>query len=298
MNIVKRLVSSLVLPPRVTSRELEVHSWGGMGSQLFAISTILRLKRVTARHLILVHHTSGVTRRPLDRTLLELFEIDFREIDDFALPNSPISLADRSSYKSGILKTVLRSLALIRYSSTAKILPWTRQIRDHYFFEKLEVETLDTILSTFRKTQVALSLNPNMESVLIHYRLGDLDEMGVSTMSIDSLMSLLLDLRLKDSPVSILIVSDSPSKAQIVLGRALNEIGFDSDCISYPTLTPLEVIRLSLDVDFFIGSGSKISYWSCILRMRSSSNAFAKTFVPRDKKLIFERLLGEHPSYF
>ena len=50
--------------------KLRVHSWGGLGSQLFALSLIFDLvRKFPKKRIELIHHTAGVTRR--------LFELDF-----------------------------------------------------------------------------------------------------------------------------------------------------------------------------------------------------------------------------
>ena len=49
---------------------LRIHSWGGLGSQLFALSLIFDLvRKFPKKRIELIHHTAGVTRR--------LFEVDF-----------------------------------------------------------------------------------------------------------------------------------------------------------------------------------------------------------------------------
>lgn len=61
-----------------------VHSCGGLGKQLFALAYILKVRiKHLRKTIILVRHTSGVTRRLLEGSLFTHFDIDHTVIEDF-----------------------------------------------------------------------------------------------------------------------------------------------------------------------------------------------------------------------
>ena len=73
--------------------KLKIHSWGGLGSQLHALSIAHDLKQnFPTRKLILIHHTSGVSRRFFElKSIIDKFtegqEITISEKDAAGKPD-------------------------------------------------------------------------------------------------------------------------------------------------------------------------------------------------------------------
>ena len=61
---------------------LEIHIWGGLGSQLYALSLGLR-NDFEKRRVVLVFHNSGVTKRNREAQKLFDFFFECKEIYDF-----------------------------------------------------------------------------------------------------------------------------------------------------------------------------------------------------------------------
>ena len=78
---------------------LRIHSWGGLGSQLFAAHIVLRLKQqYPGRRVRVIVHTSGVTKRYTELNFTRL-GIKIIEIDDFLKPKLQTTLQVRRRFK-------------------------------------------------------------------------------------------------------------------------------------------------------------------------------------------------------
>ena len=63
---------------------LKVHSWGGLGSQLFALSLIYDLKKKHPRIKVsLIHHTSGISERKFELESILEDGITLTEVNDY-----------------------------------------------------------------------------------------------------------------------------------------------------------------------------------------------------------------------
>jgi hypothetical protein len=72
--------------------KLRVHSWGGLGSQLFVLAFIYDLrKKFPKKKILLVHHTSGVSRRLFELDSILESEILLKVTDGYK-PNQRINL--------------------------------------------------------------------------------------------------------------------------------------------------------------------------------------------------------------
>jgi hypothetical protein len=257
--------------------KLRVHSWGGLGSQLFALSLIFDLmKKFPKKRIELLHHTAGVTRR--------LFELDF-----MLSPNTQLIVRDDFVLKAnlegdGITKTLKINLLVYvkyilnkfrisinfdRYQSIKKIKSWSIELRGHYSQRPVSSEFLEYCLKTFNfdpDEQKKLS-----STLIVHYRLGDL--LTLPEKSIIQPETLIIEIMrvLKFQEVTnIDVYSDSTEVAKKMLSSINNMV----DTVRYIDATTREVIENSIHAQYFIGTNSKVSIW--ILKLRNHLGVFSK----------------------
>ena len=119
---------------------LEVHCWGGLGSQLYALALYLRLSELYPRRQIeIVFHTGGVTQRSSD---LEFLFPKARVIQDFSTKiymekNGAVMLPSSIGTQLRIyLKRALLALGFLASLNNEKdfhsLKPWVIAIRGHY----------------------------------------------------------------------------------------------------------------------------------------------------------------------
>lgn len=256
--------------------KLRVHTWGGLGSQLFALSLIFDLMRKFPKKRIeLVHHTAGVTRR--------LFELDFMLSpkiklivrDDFILK---VNLGSREIAKRlktnlvMLIKYILNkfkvSLNFDRYNSIKTIKPWSLELRGHYSQRSISTEFLEYCLKAFNYNLGQQKKHSN--TLIVHYRLGDL--LSLPEKSIIQPEKLIIEIIrvLKFKVITnIDVYSDSVEVAKTMLGSIDNMV----DTVRYVDATTREVIENSIHAQYFIGTNSKVSTW--ILKLRNHLGAYS-----------------------
>ena len=120
--------------------KLRVHSWGGLGSQLFVLALIYDLRRkFPKKKILLVHHTSGVSRRLFELDSILEPDISLKLIDDYK-PNQVINQSKNKYALKYLLikitKNILERLYIFinidQNPNIDKIKPWTTMIRGHY----------------------------------------------------------------------------------------------------------------------------------------------------------------------
>lgn len=251
--------------------KLQIHCWGGFGSQLSTLYLILRLRKIQpGRRMKLILHTSGVTRR-VNEISWNDFEIDFIQVDDFKDISRPD--AGRNISQSEIIKIIffckntclilVRLLGLIKSCndelSLASVRSWTIQIRGHYtellFHEKLIDEMYSTLFKDF------LLWHDVDTPCVIHYRLGDLMSLAqkspISPLRVSTQLS-----RINLSGKSPLLLTESaPSlyKSFVAETYLLKDI----DPVN---LEPLTTLWLCIQADVFFGTGAKLSLWGAVFR--------------------------------
>jgi hypothetical protein len=100
----------------INSIPLRVHCWGGLGSQLYALSTVHDLKlKYPKRRIKLVLHTSGVTKRLSELDFIHNIDFEIVQINDFHLQDkSDKNKANMSNVKLKVLlKKILYTLNFI-----------------------------------------------------------------------------------------------------------------------------------------------------------------------------------------
>ena len=256
---------------------LRIHSWGGLGSQLFALSLIFDLvRKFPKKRIELIHHTAGVTRR--------LFEVDFMlnsktELvvkDDFTTKSNLEVAGITKTLKKNLLMCVkyilnkLRiSINLDKYKSIKKIKPWSLELRGHYSQRPVSSEFLEYCLKAFNYNSSEQKKNSN--TLVIHYRLGDL--LTLPEKSIIRPEELIIEIiRMLEFKVvtNIDVYSDSAEIAR----KMLSPIDSMAGTVRFIDATTREVIEYSIHAQYFIGTNSKVSTW--IEKLRNHLGVFSK----------------------
>jgi len=243
--------------------KLRVHSWGGLGSQLYALSLIFDLKnKFPNRRIILVHHTSGISRRVFELESILDPSVKLITIDDYKLLEHK---GIKSSYKRKIklfftnkIKVSLERIRLIinydQNKTLNRIKPWTIMIRGHYSGTLINKDFYSYCINKFKNSKT----NTNPNSLVIHYRLGDLIHLaGKSIIAPKDLIEKIRIVLKEEDVGKILIYSDSIEEAQrtlLPINMMIKEVEFSSE----PTI---DVVRNSINAKYFIGTNSKVSIW-------------------------------------
>jgi hypothetical protein len=247
------------------NRELIIHAWGGIGSQLFAVALLKDLQKVhPKRKMVILLHTGGVTRRVPE--VVELFpEISFNYKDDYSVSRvgSNVSTSNLRMMFAPFLRQLF-SLARILQScnddsSFQRVNFWTRLIRGHYSYRTISKEFLELLNTRIQSN----TRNVNIDSELcsIHYRLGDLllleDKHPIAPEAILCELERLSNIF---NFSKIEIYSDSPSQAYELLNpnRRLNIITHEAD--------PVSVMARAIQSEYFLGTSSKVSFWIVAIR--------------------------------
>ena len=290
---------------RLPFLRLEIHSWGGLGSQLFALALAFDIQIRNQRKIRIVVHTSGVTRRAIDIQLFGDF-FDLVQIEDFA----------RKSVSTGSSKSLFRKHKLVHYirrffeflhllkfdysiNNLGDIKPWTMQLRGTYSQRVISGYSLEKIS---KKILQGLTFDSNKNLVTneisLHYRLGDLIDMETKTpVDAHRLVDFILKNQSRWKITNINLSSDSPIEAKKRLKRL-----FDSSEFAITTLssTPLETIRSMIQSSVFVGTGSKISYWIILLRFYTDARLINALPIEHREEIsqLLEKKHADNIQYF
>ena len=249
---------------KIKTPTLRIHCWGGLGSQLQALSYYLMLERkFPGRNLQLVLHTGGITERHSEIDFVRN-QINLVSINDF---NSEVGRADNNhSVKlilSKILKNLLKQLldifrvVITKESNVMQILPWTSQVRCSYSNIGLSSVLIKTLgeLVQFPDKKIDSSF------IGVHFRIGDLVALKPqSLIDNNTIINLINNLDQKERTLNkIRIYSDSELKLddfQSLTGYTIEIRNIDT----LNTVFDLTYPRV------FIGTNSKVSLWVAIFR--------------------------------
>lgn len=274
---------------------VQIHCWGGLGSQLHAWHLLELLKlRNPQRKFILVFHTAGITERfPEIERFLALGE--YKKIDDYH-SQQPHGKGFKS-HNSGLSKTLksrakhLLSLTGVENNqeslkSFGRIYPWTKAIRGHYSRIPINDAALSRISSKIFST-TGIQAGKNLESLVVHLRLGDLrdlaDKAPIHENSLRHVVSALLEgVRIQQTFVH----SDSPELVRTFLGPSVRTDLIIRDS----SVTPLSALEEMVDAEYFVGTSSKLSLWASIFRLKLGKD---NTYIPRHFSSALFDLLGQ-----
>lgn len=251
---------------------IHVHSWGGLGSQIFACIVAKRImSRFPKRKVVLVFHSSGVTYRnvEINSKLASIFNISFH--DDYR-PTKDHAITSRKETPVGLLRNITLTI-LIKVGIVARlnkedefdsINSLLTEVRGHYTQLELDLEEIDWIIDSLELSN-AFGLGSATTLPAMHLRLGDLLTLKSKT-HIDP------ERLIKCKPFfstaeKLLIYSDSnPQEVLQLIGEHFND--FELEVLQLETL---DVMDNCLRAKVFIGTNSKISLWIAILRLAAES---------------------------
>ena len=249
-----------LLPP------VRIHTWGGLGSQLFAIAIAEDFKAVFPnRSMKIVLHTGGVTRRIPE--VAELFpEYEYQYEEDFQQTKKVAveSITSEGGVLRNTLKRILSAVGLLAQCNddraTKRLLPWVISIRGHYSYRTINSEFM------YRVAERCESINESKitnlkKSCIIHYRLGDLLVINEKNpISVQSVVSEYIKVQKKIETEELVVFSDSPSEARSRFSNLLSD-----EFLVFDSRTSL-VIANAIRAKYFIGTSSKVSFWIAGLR--------------------------------
>jgi len=252
---------------------IRVHSWGGFGSQLFALVACWNLSRKYPRRRVTLYiHTSGVTKRhPEIHAFVGDLRVvvldDYKEVGpslDYSLSTKSITWYSKRLF-IGISKMLATKIGILSNLNSAadyrELKPWIISVRGHYTGVPIDQVDLAHLKMLFEKLSNQTCNKFAKNGILtVQYRLGDLinleDKSYISPATVSALIA--NELANQDCS-SVFILTDSPLEVKKILANKV----FD---YQVNTLTPISTIRGCIDSEFFIGTNSKISIWAALLR--------------------------------
>ena len=252
--------------------QLEIHCWGGLGSQLYAWALLEDVQiKFPNKRVRLVLHTSGVTERGNELTFLS-GSVQITEISDFSsLVDSKVDPRISPRFIrlfKRFSRRVLLITGLVAEANTNsgfnRIRPWTRQLRGHYSTRTISQEAASIMLETIQSSgdlESIISSEGDDNNLSLHLRLGDLISLETkSPVSFESL-NFQVEMALQKYPAisTLQVASDSLEFALKSLQnhfKRIHVIGISDSALS--------VIFLFQNARVFLGSNSKISVWVAI----------------------------------
>jgi hypothetical protein len=242
--------------------KLRVHSWGGLGSQLFVLAFIYDLrKKFPKKKILLVHHTSGVSRRLFELDSILESEILIKVIDDYK-PNQGINQNENRNLVRHLLikivKNVLEKLYIYinidENPEIDKIKSRTLIIRGHYSKRAISDNYLSYCVEKFANH----GFHFPTQTLIIHYRLGDLINLpGKSIIDPKYVIEKTRKIAEVDKLEQILVYSDTVIEAK----KLLSPIENLSNSIQFSDESTFTVMQNSIIAKHFIGTNSKVSIW-------------------------------------
>lgn len=270
--------------------EIQIHCWGGLGSQLYAVALKIDLERqFPGRTFRLVSHEAGVTLRKSE--LESFFPNSVNSVQDFTSSESKIYrllLRDINKLIRRLISFFLYSFSFIVDGDKAEGIRhlrfWTFQIRGHYSLRKLEIVTLKEILGILiRVNSSNLQLNRGNE-IVVHYRLGDLQSLDNKSPINNLRVADVIKKVQNEVKTGITLMSDSPEIAEDLLTKS----GIEK--ISMLDLGPVETLQSLISSRYFVGTNSKLSVWSVILNLDTTHRL--KSFLPIELKHHIDANIG------
>ena len=269
----------------INRRPLSIHIWGGYGSQLYALALAHDVRqRFKFFNILLEFHSSGVTRRLPD---FDLNLIDFQSVlrDDFTKLSSGANFStfkpQIGSISRNLIKSVFNRTGIVCKCNSdlefKSIGRFTKQIRGHYSWRSIKLETLDSIykmlyMSTESRFKDSIDL-------VVHVRLGDLiyldDKSPTDAFRFLSIIQNLIDSK---EVKSVTIFSDSPKEAKDIILTSLQSS--DHCQIVFPDVNIYEAVFAMIWAPYFIGTSSKITEWATLFRELNRNKR--KTWVPKE----------------
>ena len=249
---------------KIKTPTLRIHCWGGLGSQLQALSFYLKVQsKFPNRNLQLILHTGGITERRSEIDFIS-DRINLVSIHDFKskVEKTNVNFLFRFNLRS-IFKNLARNIfdysrfVITNENRVMAIMPWTTQVRCSYSNIKL---SSDLIKNLGEIVQFPIKKIDN-NFIGVHLRIGDLvalkPESLVDTSTINKLIN---NLDQKEKILNkVIVYSDS----ELNLDSFDSLIGF---MIELRNIDTLNTIFDLVGPRVFIGTNSKVSLWVAIFR--------------------------------
>jgi len=254
--------------------KVEIHCWGGLGSQLYAVVLRLELEaKYPSRKFTIICHENGVTRRTSEISHFFPGSVisvkDYAQSRQFAVGVRYSQAVNGKQIVRHLLIKLLRLLSFVldgdRKRGLAKVRFWTLQVRGHYSERKLEQSALLQVRNMISQASQVQTFDSGSQNLFVHYRLGDLLTLqDKSPISSDRVLGVLQDLHSRIGS-RIELFSDSPKKANdfLAVGKFPFVVARDFNAI--------DTLWILVNSHYFIGTNSKISIWAVILNNTSSS---------------------------
>ena len=244
---------------------MQIHVWGGLGSQLFALIALEEARsRFRLRGFRIVFHSGGVTKREPDLIELISQDVEISIINDFLPSPETVSVqkivCSWRSITQPMLKKISHKLKFVVSWEDSSSEPsfWTMQIRGHYRFLKTSIDSLVCVSDRIFNSKFNGNSGEISSSNAVHFRIGDLVGLkGIIDPS--SLESVMYEIQARNR-LKFQVLSDSEEIASSYLSKV--EI-----CPSLKGLNTWETIEIGYKSEVFVGTLSKISYWIVILRV-------------------------------
>jgi hypothetical protein len=264
---------------------IKVHCWGGLGSQLYALSLAYDLQiKFPKRKIKLLLHTGGFTKRVSELDFIHNIDFETIQINDFQTQDKKYNNHVKS-IEIILKKTIIKILYFFKFIVSAnsnadfdKVYPWTISTRGHYFNREISTNFYKYLLGYIKVKEKPI-IRSQFE-IAIHYRMGDLLILTEKSISpANKIIDAIREVKKNHNDVKISVYSDSPQVAKETLFSA----GLTDDFMVSDRST-IDVIRACVDANYFIGTGSKVSLWIVNIRryMGEVNNYYPEDF---DSKL-------------
>jgi hypothetical protein len=282
--------------------KIQIHCWGGLGSQLNAWATAEALReKFKNKSIEIILHTGGVTKRTSEINFLSE-KFDIKITDDFKNKfNSNLGELSYRTFINKFLKIFFNKLGLILNDETDLILNrvqiWTLSLRGHYSNEIISEQVISTMFIEIEK-HLNYRINPFSESINnlgVHYRLGDLVELEEKSFVNPKLLAEYILKFIECNTIDkICVYSDSSKLSRISLEKYLS---------SSTTYVNKPIWNTLIDLcnhKYFIGTNSKISIWVSLFRKvrNSDANVSLPSSMESHLKQIYPKMLNSSNTIF
>lgn len=273
---------------------VRIHTWGGLGSQLYAISLSIDIEdKVFKRGKKFINHTGGTTKRLAE---MSFYTKNTKSIDDYKdSDRQGIKIpASRRTIKLFFKRIILFSGFYAECNNnedTQAIKPWVIVIRGHYSHRQVTKNSVIRIFQALEDNYFRVHNATTERAFTMHYRLGDLEEIvEKSPVGLGSINRIIHEINTHQHIKFLNLYSDSIDLATQRLNSA--KIGL---IIKSENKSPLEIIYECVLSETFVGTNSKISFWIAICRSVIKTNGF--TYLPLEIKHMMDyqrKLQGNH----
>jgi hypothetical protein len=271
---------------------INIHIWGGLGSQLYALALQIDLsKKYQFREIKFLFHTSGVTRREPE---LNLFSNSLITKEDFEKKNkTSVKLGNNKLNKISKL-TIKYLLELSGFTATCNdntqydsLKPWVLSIRGHYSKRRISYDSSIKILQLLNMKNNSLSDLYKENCISLQYRLGDLlsldNKSPIDFAILKKTISKVLD---EKSIYHVNIYSDSKNTAIEHMNFFSNKVELE-----FRDVNAKDTIMECTFSQVFIGTNSKISIWIAFLRIfQESANL---SYLPSSMSEMFSSMISQ-----